>query len=1061
MDKLTNRLSSLSKITPPRTNNPVPRPRLFQQLDALQNSAIVWLAGPPGAGKTTLASTYLAQCGCQILWYQMDAGDANLATFFHYFRLAVQQAAPRSRRKLPALTPEYLPDLAAFTRRYAETLGIHLEKPAVVVLDNYELLPAEAPLHGVVAQLAACLPAGIRLFVLSRAEPPPSFAKLRLHGALAVLGGGELNLTLDEAQAVAAAMEPLTGIRFYPRRIERAHTETHGWVAGFTLLFAASHSAAGGVLDLGGTQQVVFDYFATELFEHFPPAAQNGLLRSALLPVMTVPAVEQLTGDPKTATVLADLQRQNCFVVLHGQADPVYEYHALFRAFLLNRAVASIPADEWRSLQRKAADLLADARQTDAAAALYRAAEGWPGLAALALREGPSLVSAGRHQILEQWLACLPADAFAQTPWLAYWLGMARLPFDPVEARAHLERAYAGFSSHEDAPGLYSAWAGIMDTFFYEWQDLRPADPWIAEFEALRARHPEFPSPAVELRSYWAIGTLLHRQPQHPFVPAWAERSEALLNNADGELSVLLGGYLVIYHLWKGDSAKAQGIIQRLDPWVRASEFPPLVEILWLCAIGLYHSVRGDLDACLQVVEDGLALARKTGLHCWDFLLAAQAARCSLVAGKLADADAWMSAMATTMRRHSHINGGFLEHLRANAAAQRGDWSRAAEQARKGLAMALEAGVPYLEAHCRIDLARALIGQGDVAEWPEHVETAAAIGQGMDSKVVRYLCLEAQAHAAFQRGDGQAGQAVLAQALALSRQMGEAIWQMAGPQASTALYEQALTAGIEVEHVSQLIRRRRLNPADPATAPERWPWPVRVYTLGRFAILCDGEALASSRKAQHKPLELIKLLCAWGGQGIRQERVTDALWPDAAGDAAEQALATTLHRLRKLLQNEQAVRLEDRQLSLDSRHVWVDALAFDRIAHHPDKADRASLQCALQRYRGRFLEGESAAWALVFRERLRAHFIRLAERLGSLLEQEGDWTAATACYLQAVEIEPLAESFYRRLMVCHARLGQRAEALAVFLRCRQALLAHLGVSPTRETQALYQWLLES
>ena len=144
----------LTKITPPLASNPVPRPRLFRRLEQLLNVPVVWLTSPPGAGKTTLASTYLCTHAARHLWYQLDAGDANIATFF-----------------LPAY-----------------------RRPS------------------------AC-------FVLSRAEPPPVFARLRLRDQLAVVDGNELNLTLDEAQAVAAAMDPpLTGIRFSPRRIERAHT---------------------------------------------------------------------------------------------------------------------------------------------------------------------------------------------------------------------------------------------------------------------------------------------------------------------------------------------------------------------------------------------------------------------------------------------------------------------------------------------------------------------------------------------------------------------------------------------------------------------------------------------------------------------------------------------------------------------------------------------------------------------------------------------------------------------------------------------------------------------
>ena len=115
---------------------------------------------------------------------------------------------------------------------------------------------------------------------------------------------------------------------------------------------------------------------------------------------------------------------------------------------------------------------------------------------------------------------------------------------------------------------------------------------------------------------------------------------------------------------------------------------------------------------------------------------------------------------------------------------------------------------------------------------------------------------------------------------------------------------------------------------------------------------------------------------------MNQDRVTDALWPDAEGDAAAQALRTTLHRLRKLLQYEQAVRLEDRQLFLDPRYIWADCLTFEGAVGQADVADRASLERVMNLYHGHFLPGELASWALTYRERLRAHHMTLAERLG-------------------------------------------------------------------------------
>jgi LuxR family transcriptional regulator, maltose regulon positive regulatory protein len=228
--------------------------------------------------------------------------------------------------------------------------------------------------------------------------------------------------------------------------------------------------------------------------------------------------------------------------------------------------------------------------------------------------------------------------------------------------------------------------------------------------------------------------------------------------------------------------------------------------------------------------------------------------------------------------------------------------------------------------------------------------------------------------------------------------------------------------------------------------------------LGRFELLCDDKPLRSAGKSQRKPLELLQCLCAFGGQAVHQDRLTDALWPDAEGDAAAQALRTTLHRLRKLLQHEKAVQFEDRQLSLDSGYIWVDCLAFERAVAQPDMADRSSLECAIKFYQGHFLQGETAPWAITFSERLRAHHMNLAERLGVSFEQDGNFSGAADCYLRAFEVEPVAEVFCRRIMINYARLGRRTEAVAIYQRFGHSLRSRLGMNPTQETQALYQTL---
>ena len=97
---VTRAPSPISKIAFPVFGGTFPRKRLFRVLDRARKRPIVWISGPAGCGKTTLASTYLFDRKVPCLWYQIDEGDNDVASFFYYMGLAARRAAPRGRANL-------------------------------------------------------------------------------------------------------------------------------------------------------------------------------------------------------------------------------------------------------------------------------------------------------------------------------------------------------------------------------------------------------------------------------------------------------------------------------------------------------------------------------------------------------------------------------------------------------------------------------------------------------------------------------------------------------------------------------------------------------------------------------------------------------------------------------------------------------------------------------------------------------------------------------------------------------------------------------------------------
>ncbi|MGH8508351.1 MAG: hypothetical protein ACREVH_06485 [Gammaproteobacteria bacterium] len=71
-----------AKISPPRSQHVLARPRLFARIDAARTHRALWITGPPGAGKTTLASSYIQERKLRALWYQLDEGTATSRVFF-------------------------------------------------------------------------------------------------------------------------------------------------------------------------------------------------------------------------------------------------------------------------------------------------------------------------------------------------------------------------------------------------------------------------------------------------------------------------------------------------------------------------------------------------------------------------------------------------------------------------------------------------------------------------------------------------------------------------------------------------------------------------------------------------------------------------------------------------------------------------------------------------------------------------------------------------------------------------------------------------------------------
>ncbi|MGE5840388.1 MAG: AfsR/SARP family transcriptional regulator, partial [Deltaproteobacteria bacterium] len=304
-------------------------------------------------------------------------------------------------------------------------------------------------------------------------------------------------------------------------------------------------------------------------------------------------------------------------------------------------------------------------------------------------------------------------------------------------------------------------------------------------------------------------------------------------------------------------------------------------------------------------------------------------------------------------------------------------------------------------------MAQISISRKEYGEAQNHIVEILRIGKGANSVILEHAGLLAEARLSMEQGDEPRCLEALRSAMALGKTHGfvNDPWWL--PSVMARLCAKALEAGIEVDYVQDLIRKRNLFPDVAPFDIENWPWPLKIYTLGRFEVEKDGKPVSSSGKAQKVPLLMLKALIALGAKDVKEEEVSDLLWPEADGDLAHDSFRQNLSRLRQLLGFDKSVRFQDGKTTLDSRYCWVDLWAFERIHGQaeslwkdgPNLAQGSEVfrlsEGAMNLYKGHFLLGEAEHyWLLPLRGRLKRKFLNLVSRLADHYSKRGEWRKA-------------------------------------------------------------------
>ncbi|MFC1875641.1 tetratricopeptide repeat protein, partial [Chloroflexota bacterium] len=235
---------------------------------------------------------------------------------------------------------------------------------------------------------------------------------------------------------------------------------------------------------------------------------------------------------------------------------------------------------------------------------------------------------------------------------------------------------------------------------------------------------------------------------------------------------------------------------------------------------------------------------------------------------------------------------------------------------------------------------------------------------------------------------------------------------------------------------------------------------IEVRALGEVKVITYGlisEAQWRSNKAKELFLYLL-----YTKKGCTSEQIATTLWPDLSPAKAIGNFHVNLYRARRAVLPS-LFNLEDGKYKISrDLTIWFDVAEFEnklQIAFNPQCENElkiASMEQAIELYRGDFMDGFFSEWVYGYRRELEDRYIGALSALAKIKSGNGEYDSSIDLMLKAIKVNQFNEEAYCKIIEWQMIKGDRTSAITTYHRYLDQIVREMDISPSPKMQSLHQ-----